>query len=250
MMPPLARPGHRCGHLAGGGGDAGGIRRVVEPEHERAIGVGGRNAREVDAPLFVEGYRYRPQAGERRAHLVGGVRRGGIQHDVAGRVAKRQGSRERRHQLLRADARDHFVGGDRAAEPPRDPGRGSFAVRNASDGGRVAGGAGRRVDQRPHRHVGHRVDRRADRAVDDPPGHRARNVLQLGEAVVRIRRRDETLCGTHVFAPLAPLSTTNSSKRARSSCGRRARTRVPPSPCTSTNTSPSRWSAATTSPRS
>ena len=38
--------------------------------------------------------------------------------------------------------------------------------------------------------------------------------------------------------------------RQRRSAGSRARTRVPPSACTSTSTSPSRWSAATTSPRS
>src|SRR5262249_55987513 len=44
--------------------------------------------------------------------------------------------------------------------------------------------------------------------------------------------------------------TTNSPKRVTDGAGRRARNRLPPSACTSTNTSPSRCSAATTSPRS
>src|SRR5215207_8055083 len=44
--------------------------------------------------------------------------------------------------------------------------------------------------------------------------------------------------------------TTNSPKRVTAGAGNRARNRLPPSACTSTNTSPSRCSAATTSPRS
>src|SRR5262249_34186661 len=53
-----------------------------------------------------------------------------------------------------------------------------------------------------------------------------------------------------VVADHAPGLTTNSPKRVTARAGSRARMRLPPSACTSTSTSPSRWSAATTSPRS
>ena len=62
------------------------------------------------------------QPGQRRAHLVGGVADRRVQHGVAGRVAQLEVLRQRRDELLRADA-----GGDLGrrvdggAEPARDP---------------------------------------------------------------------------------------------------------------------------------
>ena len=44
----------RCGH-------AGGVARVVEPQHERARRIGLRDPREIEAPLRVDRHRHGPQ---------------------------------------------------------------------------------------------------------------------------------------------------------------------------------------------
>ena len=205
--------------------------------------------------------RHRAAAGEHRTHLVARVRDRGIQHGVALRVPQPQQVRQPGDELLRADART-----DCRASTTTSKRRAIHAAaasqRRAARRRRTSPSSSPRPRRRLHRDVGHRIARRADRAVDDAAGRLSAS-RSSAQPVVRVRRRDEAheRIGNHrrpetkrsnrhreVEGPEAYPP--NSAKWPVSRSGRRARTRVPCSSCTSTNTSPARCNAASTSARS
>ncbi len=194
-----------------------GLLGSLSQSSEGAVGVGGIDAVEVEVPLVVDGHRHRAHPGEERAHLVGGVRHRGIEHGVARRVAQRQHPRQRRHHLLGADARDHVVDGERTAEAAFHPSHRGLAEAGAADGGRVPGRGGRGGSERLERDRGHRVDRRADRGVEDAARHRGGGGPDRSQAIVRIRRRDE---GRRIGDGLGACAQANCLAARSSRCGR------------------------------
>ncbi len=144
-------------------------------------------------------------------------------------------------------------GVDVDAEAAADPRRGGLAQRDAARRRRVAHRAARRRRARLHRDVGHRVARGADRAVDDAAGQRVGEPLERVEPVVRVRRRHEAARDASTMRPRLPGVGARRTRRSDRSTGLRAAGPAPGcrrSSCTSTSTSPSRCSAASTSPRS
>ena len=97
-------------------------------------------------------------------------------------------------------------GVDLDAEPPGHPPGGRLAVGRRADRRRVAP-LGARAGERLDHGGGRRVARRADRQVDEPAGQGLPHRLELVEAVVGVRRRDERLGGSrsrhHVLGELA-----------------------------------------------
>ena len=147
-MPRARAHADRVEHPLRRGDRAGRVAGIVEPEQQGTLGVGGIDRVEVEVPLVVDRNRHRAQTGEQRAHLVGGVRDRRVEDGVARRVTQRERTRQRRHQLLGADARDDVVGRDRTAEAALDPPGRGLAQARAADGGRIPGGAGRGGRQR------------------------------------------------------------------------------------------------------
>ena len=165
--------------------------------------------------------------------------------------AQVQEVRQRGDQLLGADARADVRGLDGHAEATRDPGRGRGRAAR-----RCRPTADSRSTSRSRRSrlgvatVGHGIARRSDRAVDDPARQRigealrARRAARRGTGAERIRRWPPSASRLIGRASRTPRSDRRSLRGAGPA-------RVwPVSPCTSTSTSPARWSAASTSPRS
>jgi hypothetical protein len=170
---------------------AGGVPGLVHPDDEGAGSVGLADARQVEVPALVEGHRDRAQAGQAGAHLVRRVRDARVQHGVARGITEREHPGQGRHELLGADAGEHRLGRHGDAEAATDPRRRCLPVRGRADRGRVPGRGGRGLAERAPRHLGHRIDRCADRAVDDAAGNRVGHDAELAQAVVGVRRRDE-----------------------------------------------------------
>ena len=127
--------------------EADGLPGSLIQSTQRALGVGVADRVEVEMPVRVERHRDGAAAGEHRAHLVARVRDRGIQHGVALRIAQAQQVRQRRDELLGADARADV----RALDRERRTGAGSSAAaasRSASTAGR------RRVAVRGRERVG------------------------------------------------------------------------------------------------
>ena len=161
------------------------------------------------------GDRHRAAAGEDRTHLVGRIRDRGIEHGVARRVPQLEEVRERRDELLGADARADLLGvdrrhrtGGRTSRPRRRATRRCPPTRDTP--------STRRGRARPprERDLGNRVARRADRAVDDAAGQAVGESLQRVEPLVRVRRRHESRI-THVVEPIGGREPTGGPGPAR-----------------------------------
>ena len=160
------------------------LAQVVERQHAPARVGGAVEPQQPRRARAEGGQRVGGEAvgtGERRAHLVGRVGQRGVADQVAG--ADAEVDRHRADELLGADHRQHAVeaepGDAVAAGQPVDrrlPGR------LEADRRRVARGVGR-VAQGLLHDLGRRVDRRADREVDDAVGVRARRRGVVGELV-------------------------------------------------------------------
>ena len=191
-------PRRHAGEVVGTGSRCRRVARLVDPEHQRAAGVVVADRVDVEMPLRVERDRHGTAAGEDRAHLVARVRDRGIQHGVARGVAQAQEVRQRGDELLRPDARTYVRAFDRDAEAAPDPRRRGIAQRHRPGRRRVAVRRRDRVGGGAARDLGHRIARRADRAVDHAPRKRVGQALQRVEPFVGVWGRDESAGGRHL----------------------------------------------------
>ena len=227
----VAEHGHAVVATPGRGGAevgqlAGGVAGGVDPEAEGAGRVGLGQVAQV-------GERHGPASGQHRAHLVGRVADRGVEHGVAIGRAQLQPLRQRGHELRGPDARGQRVAGHVDTQPPSHPAPSRVLEGGAAHRWRVPAltvGGRQWLEQRGGRWVAGRADGEVDVDVG----------LQPVQPLVRIGRRFER----------RGHDTTNSAKRDAPAGSSRARSRVASASWLSTITSPSRCSAATTSPRS
>ena len=167
-----------------------GLLGLLTHSGQRAIGVGRSDRGEVERTVGVGRHRDRPATGQDRAHLVGRVRHRRIQHGVAVGSPQAQPLRQRPDELLGPDAGADL--GDRHGdvEAPTDPPLRRGAQLERTDARRVPAFGARRAQGGEHR-VRWRIDRGADREVDQPAVESLGERLEPVEAVVRIRGRHE-----------------------------------------------------------
>ena len=189
---PRPGPLDRVEHPLRRGDGTGGVARVVEPEQQRAVGVGGIDAAQVEVPLVVDRHRHRTQArrAARPSRRWGTPPPGTAPCRATGRAATASRGSDATTSLVPMHAITSSVVSGQPKRRSTHPTAAS-RKRGAPDRGRVAGRTGRRLGQRVEHDVGHGVDRRADRGVDDAAGHRGGGGADRSEAIVRVRRRDE-----------------------------------------------------------
>ncbi len=279
-MPRAARPGRDLREMVGAGGRRRRVAGLVHPQHEGTLGVGLGDRVEIEVPRGVERDGNRAAPGQHRAHVVARVRHRGEQHRVAPRVAQSQQVRQRRDELLGSDARSHVrrsrarCGSDArsTAWPPR------AARRCRPTAGSPSTGRAHRPRPAPRprarRRRAYRSSSRRHRRAGCRRAAPARSAGRRDRAAGRTRPRRQRSCGfgprPSIMRPTAPAPSgprdlrlaahrvpslngrvlVNSANWPASRSDRRARTRVPSASCTSTKTSPVRWSAARTSARS
>ena len=228
---------------------AGRIARGVHPQGQGPGSVSRVDARHVEPPTVVKGHRHRSTAGQDGPHLIGRVGHLRVEHRVAFGGTEAQKVGQAGHQLLGADtgADGRRVDG----HPVATVHPGGHGVKQGRAAHRRRVGTGRVGDsQRPGDDVGHRVAGRADRKVDGTAGQGVGDGPQAGHRVVGHGRGHESGHGAHSRPSGWSLSIRNPARRPADPASRRARTRQPSSSADSSSTSPSRWTMASTSPRS
>ena len=195
-----ARPGRDPGEVRVVGGRRRRVPRLVDPEHERAFGVGVADRVEVEVPVRVE---RRPEPRDTRRASRPSRSSGTRSPDTApcrvrGSAAARGAAATRRAPWCRRTRRRA-----RPRPPPRSGGRstrGRVAQRRGAGRRRVAVRRGERVDRGAGRDLGNRVARCADRAVDDA----ARAANRRGASARRAARRGTAAGRNRWWPPSGP----------------------------------------------
>ena len=227
------------------------VAGLVHPQHERPLGVPARRrGRDRDARR-VDGDRHRSAAAEYRAHLVASGTRRRDTRRCRGRGRAAAAVRQRRDELLGADARADLPGSTSTPNRRRSTRRRRRAgprSRRTPDSPSTRRAPRPRLASRPREpdRTACRSSSRRCRPARCRRAASARRGARTGTAAARSRRlhRDSSLGGRRAAHAL------NSANRPADASGSRACTRVPASACTSTSTSPARCNAASTSPRS
>ena len=248
---------------------AGRVARAVDPEAQGARRVGRVDGVEVEPPVGVDRHRHGPAAGERSRPSRRSGRRPPGRARCRGRAcaAAATAAACRRAPSCRRTPRS-----GRSARRRRSAGRASAAAAVAARACRCTAGSPARcrtTTSAATTAAGGGSHGVPIEQVDDAAGQRvgqrgrARRGGRTGTAAGRSRasahrRRPRLGRRRPRAAAIPPASASGRRDRRRrtrragrpTASSRRARTRMPSSSCASTSTSPSRWTAASTSPRS